>query len=297
METVCEERKMSMKKSIGFTLIVLFILILCSCTVGNVIPEIPTAEPTTVLRDANGDVIPVYSDVDRSVLDPELFVKNETGRVFYDDDSISVYTGIDVSVFQGEIDWEKVKADGIDFVMLRAGYRGYGPTGKINEDAKFRQNFEGAYAAGLKIGVYFFSQAISVREAQEEADFVLDLIKDYDIAYPVAYDWEAIDYDTARTDGLDNDTITSCAAAFCEKIKNAGYESIIYFNRSLGYFSYDLSKVNDYHFWLAEYNDTPSFIYNYKLWQYSREGSVDGIEGSVDLNIAITDFSKTGSLG
>lgn len=286
-----------MKKPVYFTILMILIFTLCSCAAGNVIHDFPPEEPSAVLRDANGDPIPVYSDVDRSVLDPALFVKDENGRITYNDESISVYTGIDVSVFQGDVDWEKVKADGIDFVMLRVGYRGYGPSGNLNEDAAFRKNCEGASKAGLKIGVYFFSQAITEREAKQEADFVLDLIKDYDIAYPVAYDWEVIDYDTARTDDLDNETITNCAAAFCEKIKNAGYESIIYFNRSLGYFSYDLSKVNGYHFWLAEYKDTPSFIYNYKLWQYSREGTVDGIEGIVDLNISITDFSKTGSLG
>lgn len=257
----------------------------------------PVSETEPVIMDGNGDVIPVYNDVEKSVLDPDKFRKNEKGRVYYDDPEVTLYNGIDISVYQGEIDWEAVKNDGIDFVMLRAGYRGYGTNGSLNEDENFRKNCENAFAAGLKVGVYFFSQAITVKEAREEAAFTLKIIKDYDITYPVAYDWEVIDYDTARTDGLDNETITQCALAFCERISQAGYQSTIYFNCALGYFSYDLSLVKNHYFWLAEYKDAPSFIYDFRIWQYTQEGAVAGVNTKVDMNISLTDFSDEESVG
>ncbi|MCH5198294.1 MAG: glycoside hydrolase family 25 protein [Oscillospiraceae bacterium] len=281
----------------NFLLIVLFIILIFSCVSCAVISGELFSETESSITDLNGQVIPVYEDVDLSVFDPELFSLNDNGRMVYNDSSVKFYTGIDVSVFQGDIDFEAVKNDGIDFVMLRAAFRGYGPSGVLGTDANFITNYEKAVSAGLKVGVYFFSQAVNADEALEEASYVLDLIKDLDISYPVAYDWERIDYDTARTDEIDNETITSCAVAFCNAVSNAGYVPVIYFNKSLGYFSYNLSRVNNYDFWLAEYGSAPSFIYNYKIWQYTENGAVDGINGSVDINISLTDFSKSESAG
>lgn len=270
---------------------ILILLLFPGCRRKAPAPETTTEEPTTILRDHNGDPIPVYDDVNPASLDPALFVPDENGRMTYDDPDIKMYTGIDVSVFQGDIDWEKVKADGVDFVMLRAGCRGYGPSGAIYEDENFVKNCEAANEAGLKVGAYFFSQAITVEEAEEEAAFMIEILKDRNISFPVAFDWESIYYDTARTDGLDNETITRCALAFCNKIAEAGYIPIIYFSLNIGYFSYDLSELKDYHFWLAEYGEAPSFIYDYRIWQYTEKGTVDGIAGEVDLNISVTDFS------
>lgn len=245
------------------------------------------SEPFT---DINGKTIPTYNDVSVNPFDPAFFTKDENGRMVYADGSVKTYTGIDVSVFQGDIDWEKVKADGIDFVMLRAGYRGYGPKGKIGIDENFRKNAEEASKAGLKLGAYFFSQAINEKEAVEEAEFLLDTIKGTDITFPVAFDWEVIDYATARTDNMTSDMITKCAIAFCDTVSAAGYQPLIYFNCELGYFSYDLSKVGELHFWLAEYSEIPSFYYDYKMLQYSKTGKVDGINGDVDMNILFFDY-------
>ncbi len=244
-----------------------------------------TTEPQ--LTDVSGRVIPNHTDVAKSVLSPESFVRDGRGRVSYNDSTVSAYTGIDVSVFQGEIDWNAVKNDGIDFVMLRVGYRGYGTKGIIGEDANFKKNYEGAKEAGLKVGAYFFSQALNEKEAAEEANFVLDTVKDYPLDYPIAFDWEFVRNDEARTNGMSSESITACAKSFCEVIAQAGYTPLIYFNRETGYFSYDLTLVKDIGFWLAEYYDTPSFYYNYKMWQYSESGSVDGINGEVDMNIFI----------
>jgi len=283
----------NIKRILFFLLLPAFIISLCSCAAFN--SERFSEE--TSLTDPYGGVIPVYEDVELSVFDPEMFISDENGRMFYNDENINYYTGIDVSSFQGDVDYDAVKNDGIDFVILRAGFRGYGPEGSVNSDASFFDNYEKAKNAGLKIGVYFFSQAVDTSEAVEEAEFLLDLISGLDITYPVAYDWEVIDYDEARTDSVDNETVTQCAAAFCDRIAQAGYVPIIYFNRSLGYFSYDLSVLKDYDFWLAEYGEAPSFIYNYKIWQYTKDGSVAGISGSVDINISLTDFSKSESVG
>lgn len=286
-----------MKKYIKIIAVLTAALLVCTvCAFGayrvvkrlNSSPGITTEPPVT---DISGRIIPNHTDIAKSVLSPEFFVRDGKGRMTYSDPSVKTYTGIDVSVFQGDIDWDAVKNDGIDFVMLRVGYRGYGQKGIMGKDDKFDSNYEGAKKAGLKVGAYFFSQATNESEAREEAAFVLDAVRDCPLDYPIAYDWEFVDNGEARTNGMTSEDITVCAKAFCEAIKSAGKVPVIYFNCETGYFNYDLPQVKDYDFWLAEYYDTPSFYYNYKMWQYSKTGSVDGISGDVDMNISIVDFS------
>lgn len=286
-----------MKKYIKIIAVLTAALLVCTvCAFGayrivkrlNSSTGITTETPVT---DISGRIIPNHTDIAKSVLSPEFFVRDGKGRMTYSDSSVKTYTGIDVSVFQGDIDWDAVKNDGIDFVMLRVGYRGYGQKGIMGKDDKFDSNYEGAKKAGLKVGAYFFSQATNESEAREEAAFVLDAVRDCPLDYPIAYDWEFVDNDEARTNGMTSEDITVCAKAFCEAIKSAGKVPVIYFNCETGYFNYDLPQVKDYDFWLAEYYDTPSFYYNYKMWQYSKTGSVDGISGDVDMNISIVDFS------
>lgn len=286
-----------MKKYIKIIAVLTAALLVCTvCAFGayrvvkrlNSSTGITTETPVT---DISGRIIPNHTDIAKSVLSPEFFVRDGKGRMTYSDSSVKTYTGIDVSVFQGDIDWDAVKNDGIDFVMLRVGYRGYGQKGIMGKDDKFDSNYGGAKKAGLKVGAYFFSQATNESEAREEAAFVLDAVRDCPLDYPIAYDWEFVDNDEARTNGMTSEDITVCAKAFCEAIKSAGKVPVIYFNCETGYFNYDLPQVKDYDFWLAEYYDTPSFYYNYKMWQYSKTGSVDGISGDVDMNISIVDFS------
>lgn len=286
-----------MKKYIKIIAVLTVALLVCTvCAFGayrvvkrlNSSTGITTEPPVT---DISGRIIPNHTDIAKSVLSPEFFVRDGKGRMTYSDPAVKTYTGIDVSVFQGDIDWDAVKNDGIDFVMLRVGYRGYGQKGIMGKDDKFDSNYEGAKKAGLKVGAYFFSQATNESEAREEAAFVLDAVRDCPLDYPIAFDWEFVDNDEARTNGMTSEDITVCAKAFCEAIKSAGKVPVIYFNCETGYFNYDLPQVKDYDFWLAEYYDTPSFYYNYKMWQYSKTGSVDGISGDVDMNISIVDFS------
>lgn len=230
-------------------------------------------------------ILPVMAGVDVNQYDPACFGVDERGWRTYKENGVSARQGIDVSAYQGEIDWQKVADSGVEFAMIRCGYRGYGK-GTIKEDEYFRANIKGALDAGLDVGVYFFSQAINTWEAREEAAFVLDVIKDYPVTYPVVFDWEPIDgVSSARTNGLGAEAITGCAGIFCDLVEQAGYDPAIYFNQDLGYLSYQLDVLEERDFWLAEYNPQPSFYYHFDLWQYTHKGSVPGIEGSVDLNL------------
>lgn len=238
----------------------------------------------------NGEV-PYYENVPVSSLDSALFAYNDYGRMEYSDSDVKFCTGIDVSSHQGQIDWKKVAEDSVDFAILRAGYRGYGSSGIIGEDSLFRENARNALDAGLKIGVYFYSQAITPEEAIEEAEFVLDIIRDYEIEYPVVFDWENDPDIGMRTDNLSGYTLTQCAVAFCERIKSEGYTPAVYFNLSDAYDRYHLESIKDYVFWYAQYKgSSPLFYYNYAIWQYTNKGTVDGIKGNVDINICFQEF-------
>lgn len=194
-------------------------------------------------------------------------------------------SGIDVSSHQGLIDWGQVKASGIEFAMIRVGYRGYG-TGMLTEDAYARFNLEGAIAAGLDVGVYIFSQALNVEEAAEEARFLLDIIRDYEITMPVVFDWEKPSAETARTADFDDaQLLTESTLEFCRIIEEAGYTPMVYFNRYQAKYLMDLAQLKAYDFWLAAYTDRMEYPYKVKMWQYTDSGKVPGIEGYVDIDI------------
>ena len=175
---------------------------------------------------------------------------------------VSLVTTSAKAAHQQEIDWQRVADSGVQFAILRVGYRGY-TEGAIQEDAYFTQNLEGAIDAGLDVGVYFFSQAIDEQEAREEARFVLDKISGYLLAFPVFFDWEKIGSE-ARSDTMDLASLTIVTDTFCTEIRNAGYQAGLYFNQQLGYEELHLPSLQTYTFWLAEYNDTPSFAYHFE---------------------------------
>ena len=193
-------------------------------------------------------------------------------------------TGIDVSAHQQEVDWQKVKASGVEFVMIRLGYRGYGEAGTLNEDKYARANLKGAAAAGLDIGVYFFSQAVSVEEAVEEAEFVLEMLDGMELQMPVVYDWEYVNAE-ARTANMDKRTLTDCTLAFLQKIEEAGYEPMVYFNTNQAMKMLHLEELEGYEFWLALYSHRMTFPYKVRMWQYTSTGRVPGIQGNCDINI------------
>ena len=192
--------------------------------------------------------------------------------------------GIDVSKFQGSIDWNAVKADGITFAIIRCGYRGYG-SGALVEDSTYRANIRGAINAGLKVGVYFYSQATNEAEAVEEASMVLSLVSGYSLPLGVYYDTEKVAGDTGRADTISAAQRTACAVAFCETIRNSGYSAGVYSYASWFYNSLNFANISKYNTWIAQYRDTLSFSYKYNIWQYTGSGHVNGISKPVDMNI------------
>ena len=232
-----------------------------------------------------GKKVYVVEELPKSTYDNSLFQVNENGFLTYDSDEDTCKIGIDVSRYQGNIDWAAVKEAGVQFAMLRLGYRGYG-SGALVMDTYFQQNIQGAQANGIEVGVYFFSQAITPEEGAEEARFCLNALKGYNITYPIVFDWEPYDSSLEpRTDGLDDKILTQCAVAFCEEVEAAGYQSMVYSNLTYFYLHFDLNQLVDYPLWLAQYNSRPSFYYHFDMWQYSGTGQVPGIDGNVDLNI------------
>ncbi len=238
-------------------------------------------------------MIPAIEGVPVCTYKDENFVTDSNGyKYYYEDSELCSYVGIDVSGHNGDIDWNKVKESGIDFVMLRIGGRGYGEEGIMYDDTYFKDNLRGAKAAGLSVGVYFFSQATSTQEAREEAEYTLSLLGNETLEYPIAFDWEIIESaESTRTDNVAPQTLTDCARTFCDTVKDAGYIPCIYLGTTLAYYKYDLGQLSDIDLWYAFYNDTPNMYYNYAMWQYSCTGAVDGIEGDVDLNICFKNYN------
>lgn len=195
--------------------------------------------------------------------------------------------GIDVSKYQPIIDWESVKEDGIDFAIIRVGYRGYGEKGTLVIDPCFESHIEGALEAGLNVGVYFFTQAINEEEAIEEANFILDALEGYELTLPVYFDIESITYDVGRLDAanLTVEEHTANCVAFCETIINGGYQAGIYGNRYWLEEKLDSKYLEtEYPVWLARYNKEPEYKGEYQTWQYTEKGTVNGINGNVDKN-------------
>lgn len=194
--------------------------------------------------------------------------------------------GIDVSDHNGTIDWNAVKDMGVQFAFIRAGYRGY-TEGGIHEDAQFRTNIVAARKAGIPVGTYFFSQAISEEEAIEEAEYVLDLVKDYGLQLPIVYDPETIADDSARTTGLSKEQLTANALAFCNTITEAGYEPCLYVNNMWQAYSLQMEQFNNIQIWLADYRDQPQSPYHYEYWQYSYAGNGSKVGSDTDIDMDI----------
>jgi len=213
-------------------------------------------------------------------------------RYFFDAAGVlSSKVGIDVSYYQGNINWTEVKNAGVDFVMIRVGFRGWGSAGSLLIDNRFVASITGANAAGLQCGVYFYSQAITVAEAVEEAQFTLAAIKGYQLTYPVAYDIEDAEAAGARTNGLTNQQRTDFSAAFCDTIKSAGYTPMVYSNKHWLETKLDMNRLSVYDTWLAHYATTTNYARSFTMWQYTSTGRVNGITGNVDRNVGLFDYA------
>lgn len=240
----------------------------------------------------NGErlLVPVREDIQQHTYDPEKFQKDSNGILGYYENGVKkTLTGIDVSKWQGNINWKKVAAAGVDYTIIRLGYRGTAATGNCAMDPNYKQNIEGALAAGLQVGVYYFTQAITVEEAIEEANIVIENLKGYDITFPVVFDTEqATD---ARANNLSNAERTACAKAFCDTILAAGYTPVIYAGTNWSVLKLNLEELQGYDFWYAYYGDNLYFPYQFTMWQYTQSGKIDGVDTDVDINVSFVDYS------
>lgn len=250
----------------------LLILIFIAVAVSRELPE--KSPETTAPTDAPEPTLPVnpYGSTDFQ----------------YDGDYLTCTAGksvlgVDVSEFQQDIDWAAVKAAGVEFAMIRLGYRGY-LEGQLYTDSRALENMEGAKAAGLDTGAYFFSQAVTEAEAREEARFCLELLDGMSLEMPIVFDWEFMHLE-ARTDDIDPQTLTSLTKAFCQTVEEAGYRAMVYFNLNQSTHFLNLLELQEYPFWLAMYSDRMTYPHKIDMWQYSYTGRVPGIPTDVDLNL------------
>lgn len=210
---------------------------------------------------------------------------------YYEDGKKISHLGVDLSEYQGDVDFAAMKNAGVEFVMLRIGGRYYGDDGLLYTDKAFDNYYQQAKAAGLKVGAYFFSQAASAEDAAEEAKYAIEKLSGKQLDYPIALDWENIADDTARTDNVTGDQLTDIAETFCDTVTASGYKSLVYSNTQQMFVMYDFETMKDYDFWLADYREFPTMYYKFDMWQYTKEGTIPGVEGTVDMNISFTDFT------
>lgn len=309
----CKGNNMSTKyskedfKTTSMLIICLFTIMVCTFSIISVyeekslldiIQEVAT-EAESIMMDGKSGLVKLSDEVIPANNQPELNAKrnnyNMTNlyadgdlRYYYKGNNCISETGIDVSYYQGKIDWKKVKKAGIDFAIIRLGYRGY-LNGTLKLDSRFKYNIKEAQKAGVKVGVYFFTQALTEQEAVEEAKFCIKNVKKYDLEYPIVIDTEAINNEKARSHvtELDADELTKVCNAFCKTVDKAGYESSIYASKSWFLGKLNIEKLDNCNKWLAHYTKVTDYIYDYNMWQYTSNGRVDGIKGRVDMNICI----------
>ncbi len=234
--------------------------------------------------------LPISEDLAKNTYTEENFIIAENGVVTYEEEGNTVsLKGIDVSKYQGEIDWEAVKNDGVDYAIIRVGIRGYSE-GAIMEDEFFKQNMEGAAASGIPVGVYFFTQAVNEEEALEEARFVIDHLQGYELTYPVFLDIEDVKKENCRTNFLTKEERSRIAKVFLDEIAQAGYTPALYGNMKSFLLMLDLDSFEQYDKWFAGYSLPVYYPYDYKMLQYSEKGTVAGISGQVDMNICLKDY-------
>ena len=218
---------------------------------------------------------------------------DEHGIAYEGDPNYTIRKGIDVSDWQGTIDWKQVADAGYEFAILRLGYRGYGTKGTMKMDNTFYYNIQNAQKYGIDVGVYFFAQAVNEAEAIEEANYVLNALKGYELQLPIVYDPELISHTKARTDNVTGEQFTKNTIAFCEAVKAAGYTPMVYSNMVWEATLFDMTQLQAYNFWYADYEKLPQTPYAFCFWQYSDQGRVPGIKGNVDLNVQFIPIIST----
>ncbi len=245
--------------------------------------EVTQALQETILEPSTSETEPVNPTIppDRNPYDRYDFQYDRHNYLLLQ--NAESWPGVDVSAYQGKIDWHQVKASGIRFAMIRLGYRGY-ESGKLVTDEYAKENLKGAKEAGLKVGAYFFSQALSIQETDQEIDYMLKILGDTKLDMPIVLDWE-IPAASARTVNMDKLTLTDIQRHFCGQMRDKGYQPMIYFNWSQSEKLYSLHDLEEYPFWLALYQDRMTYPWKVEMWQWTDKGKVPGIKGPVDLNV------------
>ena len=241
-------------------------------------------------QDGSTEWVEINDKLAANSYDTAKFVYQNPQMKYYVNGKQASWFGVDISSKQGIVDFEKLKRAGVDFVMIKVGGRGYS-SGNIVLDSSYKDYMNGAKNAGLGIGVYFYSQAVDKDEVCEEAETLLELIKDYPVKYPVVFDMESVEGDMARTDALDVSTRTELARIFLKTIKAEGYTPMLYGDKEWLVTKLDLEKLQDYDVWLSQEADTPDYPYEYTMWQYNKSGTVSGISGTAGLNISLVNYS------
>lgn len=275
---------------ICITLAVILVLLLVALGVATAVillrqPEQPPAPTTQPPTTQTPTTLPPPVE---NTLGPEDFIY-ENGLLTCT--AAPYELGVDVSSYQGNIDWQAVRDAGATFAIIRVAGRGYGQAGGVYADKLAQTNYEGAKRAGLKVGVYFFSQAITAEEAAEEARFILSITRDWDLDMPVVYDWERME-GNSRTANTDRRTVTDCMLAFCREVEAAGRTPMVYFNPDHAESMFYIEEVTQYKFWLAYYTDWMTFPYEVNMWQYTSTGKISGVNGTVDLNLFFPESIK-----
>ena len=250
------------------------------------------------IRAVDGDGVEsfyeILDELEKHTYDFKANSSLSDNRLSYNDKKTKAVLGVDVSKYQGTIDWSQVKGDGYDFAMIRLGTRGYS-TGNLMLDENFIVNITGAKNAGLKAGVYFYSQATSVEEAVEEANFTVGALMNYGVTYPVVCDIEWVENDSSRTDSVSVEDRTQFVKAYCDTVQSFGYNPMIYATRDMLIAGLDMTKLDAYEVWLQddyEDNDGTDYPYQFTMWQYTQKGSVKGISGLVDIDACFVDYSE-----
>ncbi len=253
-------------------------------------PAVEYIENPVVLSNGTGErlYLPEYQRVAKHTynFDEDHYYQDENGFRYVKDDNGKIISrmGVDVSKHKGSIDWKKVKESGIEFAIIRVGFRGPGE-GTLEPDEYAKANVEGALANGLDVGVYFYSQAITEAEAIAEADYVLNFVKDYNINWPIVFDTEYYEREGARGNTTNREQRTAVAKAFLDRIKDAGYQAMLYSSTRWSILNVNRDELADYPFWFAYYGDKPTYRFDFNIWQYTSEGTVPGIKGDCDLDL------------
>ncbi len=233
----------------------------------------------------------ILKDVPKNDYDFENSLINENPFLKYKDGKRESIKGVDLSKYNGTVDFNKLKEAGVGFAMLRLGSRGYG-TGKIALDEKFVEYAQNAQLAGIQTGAYFYSQAVNEAEAMEEANYIVGAVSGFNIKYPIAIDIERVENDDARTDKLTNADRTKIVKTFCETVKGYGYKPIIYASKEMLIADLDLNELSEYDVWLSDDKMPTDYPYRFSMWQFNKKGALDGITGDIDLNISFIDYEK-----